>query len=211
MFSDFEWRVAVEGHDWIERPAGPGGSLLTTFPADVLVRPRAGERQSYRPFDLGRGPALWRRFVKLWGRNRSALAEFVDSYGLLFDDDKPQLLSVYRARMRELWIFTEIIDTFGLSQAEPMLDRVKPRLQAFSAPLDNPPVALSLAPVDLYNAMLLQLIEEIAGCPDWRLCPTCGTPFRLGRSGATKRRVWCSPGCRVNAYRRAKRTAAVPT
>lgn len=210
LFDEFEWHVACEGHDWIEHPAESGRTLLTRRAADVLIRPRDGERRSYRPFNAGRGPALWRRFAELWGRDRSALAEFVDAYGLLFRDDKPQLLSAYRARMREFWIFTEIIAAFGLKDAAPMLDRVKPRLQAFSDPLGDPPVALTLMPVDLYNAMLLQLVEEVAGRPDWRLCPACGTPFRLGKSAATKRRVWCSPGCRVKAYRRAKRTAAVP-
>ncbi len=202
MFDGFTWRVARAGHDWIEQPPEPGRTLLTQRRADVLIRPRDGGERSYRPFGLGAPPPLWRRFAGLWLGERAALVEFVGAFGLLFEDGKPQFLSAYRARMREFWIFTEIVDAFGLKEAEPMLDRVKPKLRALSDPLADPPVPLTMAPVDLDNAMQLQLIEEIVGCPTWRLCQACGTPFRLGKSAATKRRMWCSDGCRVNAFRR---------
>jgi hypothetical protein len=197
---EFEWPVDARGYEWIERPARYVGEVLGTLPAEWEIHPRGGPLRYRRP--TAGEPELFRQFAACC--DREAVSGFVAKWGLL-DRRDVQLLSAYLARADNLRVMLAAVANLGRDLVWPLLDaRARPRLEAVTDASTSPP-RICQTPVDLYNALLWQLRQAVDGSIEIRRCRNCGAPVFIGTGHRDARAEFCSPRCKVAAWRRRQR------
>jgi hypothetical protein len=149
-------------------------------------------------------PGLWLRFANECFTAADALA-FVNEFGLLGEGryDYPDQILNTAELIRQIHASLENGDR---TAAADLFSRyANPSLTAHLSETAGK-FAISLAPLSLRAALLLQAAETITSHRQWRRCRNdgCREWFRLGQGAHTTRREFCSDRCRVATARRRK-------
>jgi hypothetical protein len=202
---EFEWPVDRAGYRWVDRWRQSSAILGSKLDPAALgppmptLEPCGGPLRFYRPLD--EEPGLGRKFAALrLPADQAELLEFVNRYGLLSDTHTE--LSWIEESIQRCKVTAVALDDFGPRAAAPMFAHLfHPRFGIALAWEGDLP-EIKVAPSTLYGAIILQIAQEIAGKVQFRKCKSCTEWFAVGKGGATRRKEFCSPRCRMAWHRR---------
>jgi hypothetical protein len=203
----FEWKVDKAGYvPFGEHRTKPKSRLPRKPPPDLLLMPLSGKFKVVRPLDE---PQLFRAFAELDGSSEGC-AEFASQYGPLTekgnDDTAGDPLSVWRQQIS--WMRSAVqLGEQNLLELRKRLEGVPiAELVAMIRPdaLGGRPQLVHV-PVDLLNALRLQLLHMVASDQPVRVCRWCHVWFATGpKAGRRRGAVFCSVQCKTDYHNHLK-------
>lgn len=206
MDIDFRWLRDADGYMTLHEGV-PWKEPQRAKASRELVR-KGGALVPIEPLKLNGN--LFRQFAGLHGKPASAIEEFAGFFGPLTERGNDGQVGDRLDKWRE---HIKLIRSAVLL-AEENLDEARARLTgvgrvalagSLRAPIAGGRPVLSIAPVDLLNAMWLQLLQFLSFDVAVVICQRCGTWFETGpKAGRRKGSKFCSPQCKIDHHNQRK-------
>lgn len=198
----FEWRRDREGYLPVQQPPGKRRRYRYTH----LV-PRGGDLQTIRPLD--NFDRLFQLFSKLDGEPQSC-ADFASKFGPLTElgnDQDGEDLSKWRDDIKWMQDRVQLFEE-DAGELASRLEGVRiAELIAMLRPQQSGRPQLVHVPIDLSNALRLQLLHKVTSDHPVKICRWCHEWFETGpRAGRRGGAIFCSEKCKVNHHNHLKTT-----
>jgi hypothetical protein len=188
--------------EWIHAYAKDGGRAYEYV--DKKIRQVGRGIETRRPLEIDR--ALYLKFAKLDG-SPAACVEFAQTWGLLTTLALPgaeEPIDLWRDEIKhaKFWLRGLSEASVPLGRAVSFVTHVRVGVE-FNSSRETP--RLLLTPTNLRDAMLLQLVQAIAGGVVIQVCEQCGEWFTAGGDARRSVAKFCSERCK-NRHHYERRT-----
>ena len=205
----FRWYHDQDGYVLQEHPPSPPPlTAMSRTEPEWYIHRKGGPLRFYRPRE--EAPDIHRKFANLSPTPESILG-FINEFGFLgslhsSEDQTKEQFALTRDAINNVKTILSFLDTEGESS------RVSKMYNEYVAPHmtvridDSNPnrKKTCIFPRTLISLIWLNVAEEICDGVKWKQCKQCPTWFVLGRKAGTRRKVFCSPKCRVAWNRKHK-------